>query len=456
MPPDMIEALKPEYIAPLVVFLCHESNNNTGGIYEAGSGWIAKVRWQRTVGYGFPVNKALLPEDIVAKWNEITNFKNSTYPQTTQESFAAIQANFGNVQGQSLKPNSPQIDVEAAKKLSFAESSTPYTYKDVILYNLGLGAKRTDLNFVNENNSNFRALPTFGVIWALNYQTSHIDFARFLPGFNPMMLLHGEQYLEIHRPFPVNGKVVQKGEVVEILDKGKAASVVMKVTSRSEKGDLLSISESTMFIRGIGGFGGPKSSDRGDSTATNEPPNRPPDFVVIEKTNAEQAALYRLSGDFNPLHIDPEMSSMGGFKVPILHGLCTFGIAAKHILEKYGDFKNIKARFSKHVFPGETLETNMWKEGDRVVFIVKVVERNEIAISNAAVVLKKPESTSQAKASAGPAFASSAIFTGIQAGLDNLPGAERSALVKKTDAIFAFEVNNGKETSHWYVDLKVN
>ena len=146
--------------------------------------------------------------------------------------------------------------------------------------------------------------------------------------------------------------------------------------------------ESTVFIRGSGGFGGQKKpADRGASTAANNPPKREPDTIVEEKTTEEQAVLYRLSGDYNPLHVDPAFSKIGGFKVPILHGLCFFGISAKAVYQKYGAFKNIKVRFAGTVLPGQTLVTEMWKEGGKVIFQTKVKETGKLAISGGGVEL---------------------------------------------------------------------
>ncbi|KAI8915798.1 hypothetical protein EDD86DRAFT_186096 [Gorgonomyces haynaldii] len=458
MPPEMVEALKPEYVAPLVGFLCHESNKTTGGIFEVGSAWVSRVRWQRTGGVGFPVNKPLLPEHIAARFGDICNFNDgrATYPTNTQESFSAIQANFDNVAAD--QPKKGGIDVTAAQKAQFKTATFEYTQRDVILYNLGVGAKKTELDFVYEANDKFKPVPTYGVIPAFAYQMEHIPFGDFLPEFNPMMLLHGEQYLEIHKPIPTAGKMTQTGQIVDILDKGKGASVVLRVTTKDASGDIVTVNEFTFFIRGSGGFGGKKDSDRGAATASNDPPSRPADFVFREKTNTDQAAIYRLSGDYNPLHIDPDMSSMGGFDVPILHGLCTFGYAGKHVFRKYGEYKSIKARFAKHVFPGETLETHMWKEGNKVIFIVKVVERDVIAISNAAVELK----TAGAAPVKGPVggsiavagFAASEIFKAIEASLGKLSSDARAALIKKTNAVFAFEVTNGSKTQTWFLDLK--
>ncbi len=205
-----------------------------------------------------------------------------------------------------------------------------------------------------------------------------------------MMLLHGEQYLEIlSYPIPTSGTLISKPKLLEVVDKGNAAIVKSGVTTiNKDTGKPLFYNESTVFIRGSGGFGGEKKpKDRGASTAANKPPSRSPDFTAEEKTTEEQAVLYRLSGDYNPLHVDPAFAKVGGFKVPILHGLCFFGIAAKAVYQKYGAFKNIKVRFAGSVLPGQTIVTEMWKEGGKVIFQSKVKETGKLAISGAAAEL---------------------------------------------------------------------
>ncbi|SAM08063.1 hypothetical protein [Absidia glauca] len=393
MPPEMVEAFKPEYVAPLIAYLGHSSNEETGSIFEVGSGWVAKVRWQRTGGVGFPANRALTPEQVAKEWARITDFEDgrATNPASTQDSFSGFMDNFSNVVEEKEEPASDDV-VANAKKIDFEELAFSYEERDVILYALGVGCKRQDLKWVYENDTDFGALPTFGVIPSFLSMNS-VPFGDVVPNFNPMMLLHGEQFLELKKPIPTCGTLTSKARVVDILDKGKGATVVVGVTTKDESGDIVFENEFTLFIRGSGGFGGEKKgADRGAATATNAPPNRKPDAVVTEKTHEDQAALYRLSGDYNPLHIDPDMSAMGGFETPILHGLASFGISGKHVLKTFGDndaasFKNIKVRFAKHVFPGETLETQMWKEGNKVIFQTRVVERDVIAISNAAVEL---------------------------------------------------------------------
>jgi 3-hydroxyacyl-CoA dehydrogenase/3a,7a,12a-trihydroxy-5b-cholest-24-enoyl-CoA hydratase len=214
-----------------------------------------------------------------------------------------------------------------------------------------------------------------------------------VPGlaFNPMMLLHGEQYTEIvEPPLPISAEVVTEGVVSGIYDKGKGALITLDFVTR-DKQSKQALIKNTMgvFIRGEGGFGGDaKSPEPG-----NEPPARDPDAVVEHPTLTHQALLYRLSGDKNPLHVDPNMAKFGGFDVPILHGLCTFGNLGRAVIEAFTDddpkrFRSIKVRFSKPVFPGETIVTEMWKVSDtEIVCKSKVKERNLDVITNAKVVL---------------------------------------------------------------------
>ncbi|KAJ2917389.1 hypothetical protein MD484_g3020, partial [Candolleomyces efflorescens] len=296
--------------------------------------------------------------------------------------------------------------VAEAKKQVEPPVEYNYTERDIILYNLGIGATEQELQWTFESHDTFAALPTFGVVPQFPCSTGiPLDF---LPNYNPAKLLHGEQYLNIKAPIPVSGSLVNEARILEVLDKGKAAAVSIIVETRDKHtGQLIFENQSTVFIRGAGGFGGKRvGKDRGAATATNEPPKRNPDVVVEEKTSVSQAALYRLSGDYNPLHvgvlfsqepraaIQPEFAAIGGFDKPILHGLCSMGISAKHVLKTFGPYKDIKVRFAGVVYPGETIVTEMWKEGNKVIFRVKVKERNSIALSSAAVTL---EDSSKAK-----------------------------------------------------------
>lgn len=400
MPEEMVQALKPDYVAPLVVLLCSDkAPEPTNGLYEVGMGWFAQTRWQRTGGHGFPIDVTLTPEAVLEKWNEITNFDDgrADHPHDNSSGLMKIMANMENKSKGSAKEDGTDYlkAIEEAKAAKAEGSPFEYTERDVILYNLGVGAKRTDLPFVYENDDKFQVLPTFGVIPPFNAVAPY-SLSDIVPNFSPMMLLHGEQYLEIRKfPIPTEAKLVSYPKLVEVVDKGAAGIVVSGTTTKdANTGEDIFYNESTVFIRGSGGFGGPKKGgDRGAATAVHKPPQRAPDAVVEEQTTEEQAALYRLSGDRNPLHIDPEFSKVGGFKVPILHGLCFFGISGKHVLQTYGPYKNIKVRFAGSVLPGQTLQTEMWKVSNKVVFQTKVKETGKLCISGAGAELLGGKST---------------------------------------------------------------
>ncbi|KAI9796112.1 MAG: bifunctional hydroxyacyl-CoA dehydrogenase/enoyl-CoA hydratase fox2 [Candelina submexicana] len=395
MPEEMVQAFKPDYVAPLVVLLSSDKvpNPPTGGLFEVGSGWVARTRWQRTGGHGFPVDVKLTPEEVVKAWNDIVNFDDgrTDHPEDSQDGIKSIMNNMQNKSKDGPKSKKGQSNqeimgnIDKAKQAKSKGSEFAYDDRDVILYNLGVGAKRTQLPLVYEGDENFQVLPTFGVIPPFGADPPY-SLSDVVPNFSPMMLLHGEQYLEIRKyPIPTSAKLVSYPKLIEVIDKANAAIVISGTTTKdASTGEDVFYNESAIFIRGSGGFGGAsKGTDRGAATRSYKPPQRNPDAVTEEKTSDEQAALYRLNGDRNPLHIDPEFSKVGGFKTPILHGLCFFGISGKHVFQKYGAFKNIKVRFAGVVLPGQTLRTEMWKEGGKVVFQTKVVETGKLCIAGA-------------------------------------------------------------------------
>jgi 3-hydroxyacyl-CoA dehydrogenase/3a,7a,12a-trihydroxy-5b-cholest-24-enoyl-CoA hydratase len=280
-------------------------------------------------------------------------------------------------------------------KLESIESS--WDEDKLILYALGVGvgigesqvdAKKV-LQYTYENG--LKALPTYGVIPMFSAIGSLFNVQGL--SFNPMMLLHGEQYTEIlEPPLPLTAEIVTDGTISGIYDKGKGALVTIDFITREKKtGKPLVKNVMGAFIRGEGGFGGDAKSPE----VGNNPPDRAPDAVVEYRTLTHQALLYRLSGDKNPLHVDPMMAKMGGFDVPILHGLCTFGNLGRAVVQAFTDdqperFKSISVRFSKPVFPGETIVSQMWKVSDtEIICKARVKERDIDVITNAKVVLTK-------------------------------------------------------------------
>jgi acyl dehydratase len=242
-------------------------------------------------------------------------------------------------------------------------SERSWTFKDAILYALGVGCGVDELRFSTEKNQ--LVLPTFAVIVGMG----GIPFDR-IGKFNFAMLVHGEQAFEVSGPIPPNGKVRTKGRVAGIYDKGKGALVVFECESvDADTGAPRFKNRMSAFIRGEGGFGG----ERGPQAAPFELPNRKPDHEVSYETSRDQALLYRLSGDMNPLHSDPDLAKSVGFPKPILHGLCTYGFTGRALLAALcgndpARFRSMDGRFSKPVFPGESLTVKMWVDGSSALF----------------------------------------------------------------------------------------
>ncbi|MDH3519893.1 MAG: MaoC/PaaZ C-terminal domain-containing protein [Myxococcales bacterium] len=281
------------------------------------------------------------------------------------------------------------IDLDKALGASLPGVAGAYGPDQIILYHLGVGAgvPPTDpgeLAYTYEKN--LKVLPSFAVVPALGSLAGLAG----APGltFNWALLLHGEQEVILHRPLPTAAEVETQVHIPEIYDKGKAALVVLEAATRDAAGVPLFTNRFSLFLRGEGGFGGESGPKAG-----NKPPARAPDGIVASQSLPQQALLYRLSGDKNPLHVDPDFAKLAGFDKPILHGLCSYGIACKAIVDHVldGDVTRVaryRARFAGVAFPGETFRTAYWKEADRILLEVKSAERDAPIISNAVIELR--------------------------------------------------------------------
>jgi acyl dehydratase len=282
------------------------------------------------------------------------------------------------------------IEPQKALAAKFPTATSSYEPDDVILYHLGIGAgvPATDANELEYTyEKNLKVLPSFCVTPVFSAMGASLFNVEGLK-FNPAMLLHGEQDIEIHRPLPTAAQLESQVRIAGLYDKGKAALVVLEVATKEAGGAPLFTNRFSLFLRGEGGFGG----DAGPK-AGNEAPARAPDLTVESRTLPQQALLYRLSGDKNPLHADPGFAKMGGFDTPILHGLCSFGIVCKAAVDHAlgGDVTKLaryQARFAGVFFPGETMVTSIWREGKQLLLASKSKERGTPVLSNAAITLR--------------------------------------------------------------------
>ncbi|MFF1684678.1 MULTISPECIES: MaoC/PaaZ C-terminal domain-containing protein [unclassified Streptomyces] len=275
------------------------------------------------------------------------------------------------------------MPIDAAKAVAAEPRSAEITWdhKDIQLYHLGLGAgtPATDpdeLRYTLE--SRLHVLPSFatvagagmGVVGGLSAPGVDVNLAH---------VLHGGQSVELHRPIPVKGSATSSSRVAAVYDKGKAAILVLRTEVADADGPLWT-SDAQIFVRGEGGFGG----DRGPSARV-EAPTGEPDRTVDRPVREDQALLYRLSGDWNPLHADPEFAKLAGFDRPILHGLCSYGMTLKAVVDTLldGDVSRVRSyatRFTGVVFPGETLRIRMWRSEGRIQVTVTAVERDEAPV----------------------------------------------------------------------------
>jgi len=282
------------------------------------------------------------------------------------------------------------IDPALAVGATLPETEISWTSSDVLLYHLALGAGGSptdarELRYAYEQD--LQVLATFAVVATslgvteaprVSYPGIEIDLAR---------VLHGTQRVDVHRPLPVEGSATAVQRVVNVYDKGSAAVVVTETAVTDADGAPLWTNTSSIFARGEGGFGG----ERGPSGKL-ELPDREPDATLITPTLPQQALWYRLLGDRNPLHVDPAFAAAAGFPAPILHGLATYGIVCKALTDALldGDASRVRGfgvRFAGVVYPGETLRTLAWADGDRYLVSTTVVESDAPALADAELVV---------------------------------------------------------------------
>jgi acyl dehydratase len=275
------------------------------------------------------------------------------------------------------------IDYDHLMSLKSEGQEFSYGDRETMLYALGIGFGRDPMNdkelpFVYEKD--LQTIPTMSsvIAWGAGPMAKS--------GINYLMVVHGEQKLTMHKPLPVAADITADSRVIGAYDKGadKGAIIITETLIKDKKtGDKLCTMQSTTFARGDGGFGGPSEG----APKPHPLPERAPDQTVEVDTRPDQALLYRLSGDRNPLHADPEVAKMAGFPAPILHGLCTYGTCCRAIISSVCDYDASKitgfdVRFSSPVFPGETILVDIWQDGKTVSFRARVKERDAVVINN--------------------------------------------------------------------------
>lgn len=279
------------------------------------------------------------------------------------------------------------MPLNADKLLSLQIPEVEHTYgpRDCILYALGLGLgqnplDRDELAFVYEKN--LKVLPTFAVM--MGYAAYWLRLPEI--GVTWEKVVHGEHAMRLHAPLAPQGTVVGRTRILDVIDKGEGKGALIysqrEIVDKAS-GRLLVTLNQTTFCRGDGGFGGPKR----ETPAPHALPSRVPDGVVDFATRPEMALIYRLSGDINALHVDPDFANAAGFSRPILHGLATFGVAGHALLRDVCGYEPARltamaGRFSAPVYPGETIRTEFWRDGNVVSFRARVKDRDVVAIDH--------------------------------------------------------------------------
>ncbi|XP_029844734.2 peroxisomal multifunctional enzyme type 2 [Ixodes scapularis] len=457
-PPEVFQQLQPSFVSPVVVWLCHESCPESGGVFEAAGGFVGRYQWHRSKGKAFLKGDTMTPEKVRDSWDQITDMKGARAMASVHDQTKSLI--------EVLSGQTPPDEEASARSEAGAHDPSLFTYSadTAILYALSVGVsteEKDHLRFLFEGSEGFSVLPSFGVLPAMaavfGSPALHQETQRL--NVDPTRMLHGEQYLELFRPIPPSGVLKTDVRVVDVLDKGSGALLIADADTFDEHGERLLYTQWSVFFVGSGNFGGKRSTDKARPLPAM--PSRKPDAVAVEKTSVDQAALYRLCGDKNPLHIDPSFSAAGGFPKPILHGLCSFGYATRHVLRQYAGndvrrFKSIQARFTGPVVPGQSIRTEMWKEGNRVLFQCSVPESKKQIISGGCVELHEAVPASPA-ASPEPMPAvddvelkTDLVFAGMAARVEDMPH-----LASKVKAVYEYNILvKGKPAAVWTLDLK--
>lgn len=379
----------PSQVSPLLIVLTQDKPPTNGELFEVGGGWIGNTRWQRAKGVVIHDSPPSI-ESVAENIETICKFgPDSLHPHSTQDSSMAILAAVGGDDEDDDEDEDDEDDDEDEESSVAKAESYKFDHRQVILYNLSVGAQAADLKYVYENSNNFEVIPSFGVIPMMVQDDGGYNISAITKNFNPMLLLHGEQYLRIETPdIPTSGELITKSFPVAVMNKGKNCLVIGGFeTYEKSTNKLLFYNEMSCFIRNCTSKTGKDEFFKKPATFNSKDfkaPKTEPTFTGEFKTSENQLAIYRLNADFNPLHIDPQFAQGAKFEKPILHGLGSFGISTKLLYERFGKFTEMKLRFTNVVYPGETLVIKAWqKEKGFIVWEAWVKERNICVISNA-------------------------------------------------------------------------
>ncbi|KAH7963409.1 hypothetical protein HPB52_020995 [Rhipicephalus sanguineus] len=433
-PPEVFEKLKPSFVSPVVVWLCHDTCPETGGVFEAAGGYVGKYQWYRSGGKAFIGDDLITPEKVRDSWSQITDMS-TAQPMASihDQTKSLIEVLSGQAPSRPVASTAPPVD-----------DPTVFVYNPdtVILYALAVGLstqEKDHLKFLYEGAEDFSVLPSFGVIPAMpavfGSVAQHEETRKL--NIDPTKVTLGVHFVTL---FLKEVSCFNESCFLPVSLLGHSVSFMSDTFD--QHGERVIHSQWSTFFVGSGNFGGKRTTDKARPLATI--PNRKPDAVIEEKTSINQAALYRLCG----------------FPQPIMHGLCSFGYATRHVLKQYAGndvrrFKSIKARFTGPVVPGQSIRTEMWKDGNRIIFQCSVPESNKQIISGGCVelhdVAQPPPAAPQpplgASLESEMELKSDLVFAGMEARVEDMP-----ELASKVKAIYEYNILlKGKPAAVWSI-----